>query len=175
VETNLNVFDQHQGGTDPIDIRFESCVISGGAKQGMMFLHLDPTLGPTGTYVVKNTTITGTASSGVEFTGWAADRVGITMANVDIINCSQGGNPPLLWTQTPNTVQHGDVVFQSGCHIHEDFARTNALVYVGGTIQAGYGVKDITGTIDYHRQGTGPIMILGTNTVNCTLTVTPAP
>lgn len=175
VEINLHAHDE--GIAPPIDVRFESCVVSGGAKNGMAFYGLDSTAGPTGTIVVKNTTITGTTLSGVLFSGWSADRIGVTMANVDIVNCSQGNNPPLLWTQTPNTVRHGDVVFQSGCHIHEDFTRTNALVYVGGTIQSGYGLKDVTGTIDYHRpaNSTGPIMVLGTNTVNCTLTVTPAP
>ena len=174
IEINLDIMEGT--GLDAIDLRFESCIIQGGAKAGMRFTHLEPT-GPTGTVVVKNTTITGTTKSGIIFYDWKADRAPVTMANVDIVNCSENDDPPLLWTQTPNDVQHGDVIFQSGCHIHEDFTRTNALVYVGGTIQSGYGVKDITGTIDYHRpaNSTGPIMVLGTNTVNCTLTVTAAP
>lgn len=165
------------GGISPalVSITFDSCIITNGAKEGMLFGGLVATGGPTGTVLVKNTTITGSTKSGLKFSGWAADRIPITMTNVDIVNCSQGNDPPLLWTQTPNTVQHGDVVFQSGCHIHEDYARTNALIYVGGDIQSGYGVKDITGTIDYHRQGTGPLMVLGTNKVNCTLTFVPAP
>ena len=175
VEINPHAFDE--GLADPIDLRFESCIIDSGDKNGMAFYGLDPTQGPTGTIVVKNTTITETPLSGVVFGGWSADRVAVTMANVDIVNCAQGGPPPLLWTQTPNTVRHGDVVFQSGCHIHEDFTRTNALVYVSTNIQNGYGMKDVTGTIDYHRpaNSTGPIMVLGSNTVNCTLTVTQAP
>lgn len=175
VEINLHWNDE--GVAPPIGVRFEDCVIAGGAKNGMAFYGLDPTLGPTGTVVVKNTTITETTKSAIIFSGWSADRIGVTMANVDIVNCSEGGAPPLLWTQTPNTVRHGDVVFQSGCHIHEDYTRTNALIYVGGTIQSGYGMKDVTGSIDYHRpsNSTGPIMVLGSNTVNCTLTVTQAP
>ena len=175
IEINPHALDQ--GLAAPIDLRFESCIVDTGSKNGIAFYGLDPTSGPTGTVVVKNTTITQTPLSGVVFAGWAADRVGVTMANVDIVNCAQGGPPPLLWTQTPNTMRHGDVIFQSGCHIHEDFTRTNALVYVSTNIQSGYGMKDVTGTIDYHRpaNSTGPIMVLGSNTVNCTLTVTQAP
>jgi hypothetical protein len=176
LEINLHALTG--AGLDPIDLRFESCQISNGSANGMAFYALDPLNGPTGTIVVKNTTVTGTPLSGVIFSNWGVDRVPITMANVDLVECSQGGPPPLLWTQTGGTiVQHGDVVFQSGCHIHESFTRTNALVYVGSYIQNGPGMKDVTGTIDYHRpaNSTGPIMVLGSNVVNCTLTVTPAP
>jgi hypothetical protein len=182
VEINLNIA---RGPTvKPLDLRFESCLINDGVHNGMAFLHLSPTDGPTGTIVVKNTTVTNATLSGIVFTDWGVDRVPITMANVDLLECgSDGGPPPLLWTQTAtdpaDIVRHGDVIFQSGCHIHESFTRTNALVYVSPNISgaSGPGLKDVTGTIDYHRpaNSTGPIMVLGPNTVNCTLTVTPAP
>lgn len=176
---NVEINPHALAGTNlqPIDIRLESCLIEDGAKNGLAFYGLDPTNGPTGTVVVKNTTIRNSTLSGLIFSGWGADRVSVTMANVDLIECNPSGSkPPILFTQNDPAVPHGDVTFQSGCHIHESFTRTNAMVYAG-TYVRNAGLKDITGTIDVHRpaSSTGPLLSLGSNTVNCTLTVTLAP
>lgn len=175
VEINLHALDESLAA--PIDIRFESCLIEDGNANGLAFYSLAPTVGPTGTIVVKNTTITNANRSGILFSAWNADRVAVTMANVDVVECNPTADwHPILFTQSTPSRVIGDVVFQSGCHIHESFTRTKALVYAGSNAQAA-GLKDITGTIDVHRpaSSTGPLINLGTNTTNCTLSVTLAP
>lgn len=171
----INLRAQSGPGLSPVDIRFESCLVDGGPRNGFVFTGL-AAHGPTGTIVVENTTIKNTTSSGLYFGVWAADRVGVTMRNVDLYNCNPSGSkPPILWTQTTGTIPvHGDVIFQSGCHI-TDFvkSRTTAMVYAGANVRA-VGLKDITGaiTVTRPRTSTGPLLALGGNTTNCTLTVT---
>lgn len=179
-----------------VDIRFESCIVdgwqplSGSQPNGMYFVALapppiapfDPPYGPIGTIVVKDTIIRNSAKAGLRFSSWAADRVPITMANVDLVSCNTAGDSPLiLWTTDTATDRvHGDVIFQSGCHIDDTAVsngyRSTSMVYVGGNVRVP-GVKDITGSITVTRPPTStrPLLALGTNTTNCTLAVTDGP
>lgn len=176
VEINLSKL---QGtGLQPVEITFDGCLINTGAKNGIGFYALNPTTGPTGTIVIKNTEIKNMVMSGIVFGGWgSADRVSLNVHNTYITNCAQSGTiPPIYFTQAATPAhQTGEVSFTGGCHVHDGATtvRTSAILGSTANVRAA-NPKDITGAITVHRHpdSTGVMVnILGPDSINCTVNV----
>lgn len=159
----INLHQLTGSGLTPVDITFEGCLMDGGNGNGMSFLGLSPTTGPTGTVLVKNTTIRESKFSGLRFSGWGQDRVDVKMQNVWLIDCNTGSTPPITFTQTGSAVPHGDVAFTHGCHIREpNTIRTTAFVGSSAEVRAA-GIGDVTGkiTVDRHPSSSGALRNIG--------------